>query len=70
MSKQTHDLGVHHDGSVSLLRGLSPIGKAWISEHIPHDAMTWGTSIVVEHRYINDIIVGAQRDGLMLWITG
>lgn len=64
------DLAVHHDGSVSLLRGASDEGKTWIAEHIPADAMTWGNSIVVEHRFIDAIIEGAREDGLGVWETG
>jgi hypothetical protein len=39
---------------------FSPAGEEWVSEHIPEDAMRWGAdSVVVEHRFIGDIVRGA-----------
>jgi hypothetical protein len=58
------DLAVHNHGSIFLLQPTSVAGSEWIDQHIPEDAMTWGDSIVVEHRYIEDIVIGAQYDGL------
>jgi len=58
------DLSVTNHGSLFLLTPTSMRGGDWINEHIPEDAMTWGISIVVEHRYITDIIQGAINDGL------
>ena len=58
------DLYIQNEGSIFLLRGLSDAGKAWIAEHIPEDAMTFGGAVVVEHRYIGDIAQGAVDDGL------
>ena len=59
------DLHVQGSGSVYLLRPVSRCGAAWVAEHIPPDAMRFaGGSIVVEHRYIYDIVAGAIADGL------
>jgi hypothetical protein len=59
------DLLVQGGGSVYLLRAASPHGEAWIEEHIPADALRFaGGAVVVEHRYIHDIVAGAVRDGL------
>jgi len=58
------DLGVSFDGSLYLLSPLTDVGAEWIFEHIPEDAQTWGDAVVVEHRYIFDIVEGAQADGL------
>lgn len=58
------DLTAADHGSIWLLTPLTPAGEDWIDEHIPKDAQTFGGSIVVEHRYIADIIAGARNDGL------
>lgn len=58
------DLIVHSGGTVYLLRPTSPSGEAWIDENIQPGALRFGSGIVVEHRYIRDIVLGAVRDGL------
>lgn len=60
----TTDLFVQNEGSIFLLRPLTDAGREWIAEHIPEDAQMFGDAVVVEHRYINNIVTGAQRDGL------
>lgn len=63
MAKRT-DLLVHGEGSIYLLRATSRHGQMWIAEHISDDRQEWGDAVVVEHRYIRDIVVGAIGDGL------
>ncbi len=58
------DLLVHGGGSVYLLRPTSRRGSTWVAQHITPDASWFSGAVVVEHRYIRDIVVGATRDGL------
>ena len=58
------DLLIRDHGSIFLLTAVTPAGKEWVAEHIPADAQTFGKAIVVEHRYIADIVNGARADGL------
>jgi hypothetical protein len=58
------DLDVQGRGSVYLLRPVSPRGASWVAEHIPSDAMRFAGAIVMEHRYIYNIVAGALADGL------
>jgi hypothetical protein len=58
------DLTVTNDGSLFLLRPDSDAGRQWIEEHLPEDAPTWCDAVVVEHRFIADIVAGAAADGL------
>jgi hypothetical protein len=60
------DLLVHGGGSVYLVRTVSPFGAAWVDEHIPADAMWFGGAVVVEHRYVADLLYGAADDGLCI----
>tara|TARA_R110000737_G_scaffold171274_1_gene196864 strand:+ start:303 stop:509 length:207 start_codon:yes stop_codon:yes gene_type:complete len=65
MEIEMTDITVSNHGSIVLLTPVSEIGEGWLEEHIPSDALTWGkNSIVVEPRYVGDIIDGAAADGL------
>lgn len=51
---------------------LTPYSKAacvWVAEHIPDDAMWFGSSIVVENRYCAALIAQIERDGLRVAVT-
>ena len=52
------------EGSIFLLQPLTPAAVSWVEENLPEDRMTFGSAIVVEHRYIADIVRGAIADGL------
>jgi hypothetical protein len=58
------DLLVHGGGSVYLLHPVSPTGAAWLDQHVTLDTTRFGDTIVVEHRYIRDIVTEAVSDGL------
>ena len=58
------DLLVHGAGSIYLLSPTSRRGQRWIDEHISDDGQKWPGAIVVEHRFIGDIVRGAIADGL------
>ena len=58
------DFLVHSEGTVYLLRAASPAGAAWIEAHIPADATWFGGAVVVEHRFIGNIVRGAVADGM------
>jgi hypothetical protein len=63
------DLSVRNEGSIFLLQPHTEAAHDWIAEHIPEDAMTFGDAVVVEHRYIADIVNGAIADGLAVVVT-
>jgi hypothetical protein len=63
MAKRT-DLLVHGHGSIYLLRPTTRRGRRWIDARITADHTEWAGAIVVEHRYIGDIVRGAVADGL------
>ena len=64
MKKAKADIAVTGGGSIYLVDWLTAKGKAWIAENLPQDAMRHGESVVVEHRYIGDIVQGMVADGL------
>lgn len=58
------DFTVQNHGSIFILTPHTPEAEAWVEEHIPDDAQLWGNGIVVEHRFIDNIVEGARADGL------
>jgi hypothetical protein len=60
------DFICENHGSIFLLRPVSPASFDWIESHLPSDRLTFGTAVVVEHRYIWAILAGLQDDGLVV----
>jgi hypothetical protein len=58
------DVLVRGEGSIYLLRATSRRGQRWLNEHVSDDRQEWAGAIVVEHRFIGDIVRGAIADGL------
>jgi len=58
------DFLLSDEGSIFLLQPLTPAAVSWIEENISDDHMTFGSAVVVEHRFIADIVRGAIADGL------
>jgi hypothetical protein len=58
------DFVVENHGSIFLLQPLSLAANAWVEENLPENHQTFGSAVVVEHRYITDIVRGVQADGL------
>ena len=59
------DLLFHGHGSIYLLHATSKRGRRWISEHVSDERQEWCGGVVVEHRFIGDIVAGAIGDGLL-----
>ena len=60
------DFFVENHGTIFLLRPLIPAASSWIEGNPPEDGQTLGNAVAVEHRYIADIVRGAQADGPVL----
>ena len=60
---ETTDFSVLNQSSIFLLTPNSESAKEWVDENIDSEAMWWGNSVVVEHRYIKDIVDGLLNDG-------
>jgi hypothetical protein len=63
-TKHKPDFEVSNHGSVFIFTPLTPAAREWVAEFLPEDAQRWAGGTVIEHRYIADIVSGAQRDGL------
>jgi hypothetical protein len=60
------DIHVENHGSIFLLRPITDVALTWVEDHLPEDATRWCDAIVVEHRYIGDIVRGAIGDGMVV----
>jgi len=58
------DFHVINGGSVFLLHPITREAQDWADKNIQPDAQRYGSAIVIEHRYIVDIIDGIKADGL------
>jgi hypothetical protein len=52
--------------SVYILVPISRKAKSWTKKFLPKNAMTFGDGIVVEWRYIEDIVEGMKDAGMKL----
>jgi hypothetical protein len=60
------DFVVENHGSLFLLEAHTEAGQLWCDEHLPEDRQVFGRAVVVEHRYIRDIVVALQADGYVV----
>jgi hypothetical protein len=61
------DFVVQNHGSIFLLKPLTPSATSWIEEHIGQDngyQPHYPHAVVIEHRYISEIVAGIQNDEL------
>jgi hypothetical protein len=64
------DATVANHGTIYVLTPITRAAQIWVDSHIDKDAMRWGPKgIVVEHRYIDDILVGMNEEGLTVSVT-
>lgn len=58
------DFTVTNEGNIYLLAPLTSDAQAWVAEHIPDDAQRWCGKLVIEHRFIDNVVDGINGDGL------
>jgi hypothetical protein len=60
------DFSIRDEGSVVLLYPESDAAEAWAEAHISDEALHWAAAVVIEHRYVQDILDGIRADGLVV----
>ena len=60
------DFKVDNQGSIFLLHPLNDSAREWVNEHIGQNNgyQPYYPTVVIEHRYVADIVAGIQNDGL------
>jgi hypothetical protein len=65
MANASADVRIDNHGSILIVNGLTEAGREWMDNNLASDALTWGAhGIVVEPRYLGDIVEGMINDGL------
>ena len=63
----TSDFSVSNlHGSICILTPLSDAASEWLDENLDPDHQTWGRGVVVEPRYLEDLVAGIAGDGLTI----
>lgn len=60
------DVTVENHGSIYLVTPHSDQGREWIEGHVSEDALWYSSGLVVEPRYVEDLIGGMEGDGLIV----
>ena len=60
------DFFIENHGTIFLLRPLSAAARSWVEDHIGEDNgfQPYWPTVIVEHRYIAEIVAGIQADSL------
>lgn len=68
MSHFTPDFALQDEGRICLLSPHSTAARSWVEENIGQDNgyQPYWPTVVVEHRYIAQIVDGIQLDGLSI----
>ena len=66
MSNPSPDLVLINHGSVYVLEPLTERGRDWIDESIDPEAQWWGKGVVIEPRYVENVVLGAQASCLVV----
>ena len=60
------DFTVQNEFTLFLLRPHTPAAQTWIDANLASDHMMFGGAVVIESRYLDDIINGVRTDGLVI----
>jgi hypothetical protein len=58
------DAFVENHFSIFLVRPVSSAATEWLRENVAEDSQWFGGALVVEHRYISDLVEGMKLHGL------
>lgn len=60
------DFTLRNEGSIALLKPETAWARTWIDDNIGEDNgyQPYYPTVVIEHRYLHDIVEGLQADGL------
>lgn len=64
MNGKRNDVIVWNAGSLTLVRPVTQRAEEWVKEHVQGDAQWYGDTLVVEPRYVEQLVNGMKADGL------
>lgn len=62
----TPDFRVEDQGTITVLFPVTDAGREWVEQNLPSDAMYFCGGVIIEHRYVQDILFGIVNDGLVV----
>ena len=65
IARNTVDIEISNHGSIFLFTPRTQAGREFVAQ-AEEDAQYWGLSLVVEHRYLNDVALLAVEQGLKI----
>lgn len=62
------DFSVLNEGTIAVVTPKTQEAKNWLIENVAINEETqwWGPGIVVEHRFLDDLLQGITNDGLTI----
>lgn len=66
----TVDFTAENNGSFFLLRPRTDAAEIWIEDRLSADRQEFGGAVVVEIRYIGDIVLGLRAEGYTVELAG
>jgi hypothetical protein len=58
------DFTLYNHGSICVLTPNTPAARGWVLMNIDDAAQAWGRGVVIEPRYVDDILAGTDMAGL------
>lgn len=63
---QVTDIMVQNHGSIVLVYPVSSEAREWIEQNVSDESQWFGGGLVVEPRYVENLIQGMLNDGLVV----
>ena len=58
-----YDFRLQDEGTIVILHPCNDAAGDWLYEHVA-EPQWWGGGVVIEHRFVLDILQGIESDGL------
>ena len=62
----TPDFNLSNEGSLFLLAALTPEADDWCEAHLPSDRLLYAGCVVIEPRFVENIVEGIHADELTI----
>ena len=62
-----YDVRIENHGSIVLVQPLTDTAREWLTANVGEDSMYFGGALVVEPRYLGELVDGMVSDGLNLF---
>lgn len=64
MPKNPSDFLIANHGTIILVTPVTLDATKWVNKHLAEDRLMYGAAIVVEPRYISNLVKGIQKSSL------